>query len=297
VNLSSMAGDAGQLEPIPADATVRELARAIREHMAVPIASQNLILKGELITDPTLKLSDVFGPVEVADLMVVKRALTEEEHAELYANLIRATTVGDAAEVAELLKEGARLQPVAPEPATKDDKEEAMAEDSDDYDADPCIRSSASSSNCGGLSPLMMASALKNEAIATQLREKGAEEPDLLPRSNSLASAFAALDLLDVVRHLAGGADVNTTLERGQGIRATSRGTPLHACCAMHRQPGAYEVAQLIIKMKADMSKGDAEGDTPLAHAKYFGASQIFQLLESNGAVVAGPYYCMFGRR
>lgn len=312
VNLLSMAGDAGQLDPIPLDATVRELAHAIRDKMAVPIAAQNLLLNGDLITDPALKLNDLFGLVEVVDIMVVRRALTEEEHSELYANLIRATTGGDIAEVTELLKEGARLEPTRPETETELAEEHKTAEDSDsnsecsDYEYDGIreyddIRRSVGNKHhlgCGRmrLSPMMMAVATQNHIVAQMLRSKGAPEPDMTPQSESLAKAFATEDFAEVVRHVAAGADLQTKLRRGEGIRATSSGVPLHACCAMHRLPGAYEVAQLLIKMKADTSQGDSEGDTPLAHAKYFGAKDIFSLLESNGAVVAGPYYSMFGR-
>lgn len=298
VNLTSMAGDSGQLDPIPLDATVRELAHAIREKMAVPIAAQNLIWNGELITDPSLKLEDLFGFVETADIMVVRRALTEQEHSELYANLIRATTGGDAGEVVELLKEGARLEPTRPDTETEPAEEHKTAEHSDhDYfDDRPTPGPAEHTQLCGGLSPMMMAVAMQNHAIAQMLRDKGAPEPDMKPQSESLAKAFAAYDFAEVVRHVAGGADLQTKLRRGEGIFATSSGVPLHACCALHGVPGSYEVAQLLIKMKADTSQGDSEGDTPLAHAKYFGAKDIFKLLESNGAVVAGPYFSMFGR-
>lgn len=303
INLTSMVGDAGQLDPIPLDATVRELAHAVRDKMAVPIAAQNLIWNGELITDPSLKLEDLFGFVETADIMVVRRALTEEEHSELYANLVRATTGGNTAEVVELLKEGARLEPIRPDIGTEPEEEHKTAEDSEAnetaqfFEDRPTPGPAEKNQQCGGLSPMMMAVAMQNHAIAEMLRDRGAPEPDMKSQSESLAKAFAAGDFADVVRHVAGGADLQTKLRRGEGIRATSSGVPLHACCAMHREPGSYEVAQLLIKMKADTSQGDSEGDTPLAHAQYFGAKDIFELLESNGAVVAGPYYSMFGRR
>jgi len=46
-----------------------------------------------------------------------------------------------------------------------------------------------------------------------------------------------------------------------------------------------------LIKKGADLAAGDAEGDTPLAHARYFGAKEIYQVLEGNGAELGGPFY------
>lgn len=289
INLASMAGEAGQLAPLPADASVCELARAVRKHMSVPIAAQNLIFKGELITDPTQKLVDLFGPVDIADIMVVKRALTEEEHAELYSNLVRAAAGGDSIEVSELLEEGARVEPSTPE--SNPDKP-TKSKCPDDSDSDISVDEPVSLS----LTPMMMAAAMKNDDLAKMLRERGAREPEMQPETASLAQAFRDHNFDEVVRHLAGGADVNTKLCRGEGISSTSYGVPLHACCALHRIPGAYEVAQLLINMKADTAQGDSEGDTPLAHARYFGAKEIYDVLENNGAVMGGPYYRMFGR-
>lgn len=71
----------------------------------------------------------------------------------------------------------------------------------------------------------------------------------------------------------------------------------MHACAAMHMKPGAYEVAQLLIRKKANLAAGDSEGDSPLAHARYFRAAELFHLLQGHGAKIAGPYYSRFGER
>merc|ERR1712130_1069697 len=76
--------------------------------------------------------------------------------------------------------------------------------------------------------------------------------------------------------------------------REASFGTYLHACAAMHRLPGAYETAQLLICLRADLNAGDAEGDSPLAHARYFEAHELHALFKGRGAKLEGPYYGRF---
>lgn len=148
---------------------------------------------------------------------------------------------------------------------------------------------------CGGITPLMMALAVGDSIIEKDLRTCGAKEVDMTPHHISIAAAFSQRDFPDVVKHIAAGADVNVQLSRGEGVEASETGSPLHACCALHRVPGSYEVAQLLIKKKADLGAGDAEGDTPLSHAKYFHAPEMFHLMQGNGAKVAGPYYNRLG--
>ena len=36
---------------------------------------------------------------------------------------------------------------------------------------------------------------------------------------------------------------------------------------------------------------GDSEGDTPLAHARYFNAPDLYKLYDGSGATLAGPFY------
>merc|ERR1719152_659838 len=101
-----------------------------------------------------------------------------------------------------------------------------------------------------------------------------------------LGTAFRLNNFVEIVRCIAAGGDVNTRLLRGEGIRDTSRGTPLHACCAMStsRPREAIVLAYLLIAKKANVQAGDGEGDTPLAHAKYFKADAMYQHLERSGA-------------
>ncbi|CAK9014141.1 Gamma-aminobutyric acid receptor subunit theta [Durusdinium trenchii] len=144
---------------------------------------------------------------------------------------------------------------------------------------------------CGGLSPLLMALATGREELARDFRQIGAAEPDLVPKTPSLRAAVTQLNIADITRHLMAGADPDTQLQRGEGIRATESGTLLHACAANHKVPGIYEIAQLLIHKKANLDAGDSEGDTPLAHARYFNAPELFKLYSGSGASIAGPFY------
>jgi hypothetical protein len=334
ISLMSMSGEATQLPPMEQNAFVRDLAVAVREELQVPIATQNLLWEGDLITDPSVKLVDIFGAVETAEVMVVRRPLTHEEKVELYVEVVRAVAGGSVPSTKELLKEGAHVEPPVESPEEQADKpkkkfkvmdsdEERDTIDSGEEGEEPTEsldtqkrkldtfqedmhKTSGESQTiptklpCGSITPLMMALAVGNDELVQLMRDSGAAEPDMKPTTNSLAEALGRMsnneDFAEIVRHLAAGADVNTELRRGEGIRATGRGRPLHACCALKSHEGAYETAQLLITLGADMSLGDQEGDTPLAHAKYFGATEIFALYERNGAMVGGPFYRMFGR-
>jgi len=159
--------------------------------------------------------------------------------------------------------------------------------------ADPSMKQQ--SAPCGGITPLMMALAADDQDMTRDLRECGAEEPDMTPSHPTIVGAFEARDFVDIVRHLAAGADVDTKLRRGQGVQDSAFGTPLHALAALHRKPGAYELTQLLVRKGANLDAPDAEGDSPLAHARYFGASKLVQLLQGLGAETKGPYYARFG--
>jgi hypothetical protein len=229
----------------------------------------NLLNGGELLTDLSLSMADVFGDDGTAiDLMVVRRTLTDAEQKELDKQLIKNAASGAMKDMEESLTEGARVDP--------------------------------ETSPCGNLTALMMALAAGDAVICRKLRQAGAKEPDMRPRI-TMPEAFAKRDFAEIARCVAAGSDANTRLKRGQGISATNSGTPLHACCANCRDPGSTEIAQLLINKRADLQAGDAEGDTPLAHAKYFGAQELFDILKNNGAQIGGPYYrstdAFFGRR
>jgi len=186
------------------------------------------------------------------------------------------------------------------------------SEDSEDPEADFVDRGTRSAGTGRNwpmdMTPLLMAIVAGDEDLAKDLRALGAKEPDLKPKHQRLPDAFRARDFADVVRHIAGGADVNTRLYRGFGVQDTEEGRPLHACAAMSHMPGSLEVAQLLLRKRADVSIGDAEGDNALAHARYFGeqfqrrgldssgARELYRLLEGHGAKLEGPFYRRFGR-
>mmetsp|Transcript_52888 Transcript_52888/g.113366 ORF Transcript_52888/g.113366 Transcript_52888/m.113366 type:complete len:370 (-) Transcript_52888:272-1381(-) len=150
---------------------------------------------------------------------------------------------------------------------------------------------------CGGLSPLLVALVAGHDEIASDFRQLGAEDVNLKPSATTdLTAAFACRDFPDIVKHIAQGADLNMRMVRNLAhvTWATNVCTPLHACVALHKMPGAYEVAQLLVKLGADMNAGDAEGDSPLAHTRYFGAHEMHDLYLSKGAKLVGPYYDRF---
>jgi len=244
---------------------VHDLALSVRKHVGIPLCSMKLLKDGEVLTDLSLALLGVFGgDVVNVDIMAVRRQLSEDEQAELDKGLVRSAAAGDQDDLEEYMSEGAQLNP-----------------------EENC---------CGGLSALMVAIAAGNDDVCKKLRQKGAAEPNLAAKTVSIQKAFASNNFVEVACRIAAGDDVNARLSRGQGIQATSSGTPLHACCAMHNLPGSTEMAQLLIKKGANLAAGDAEGDNPLAHAKYFGADELYQVLERNGAELRGPWYTGFGR-
>jgi len=150
---------------------------------------------------------------------------------------------------------------------------------------------------CGGLTPLLVALAAGHQELAGDFRQLGAKEADLEPSAaGGLPEAFARKDFPDVARHLARGTDLNVRMQTRTGglALASSYGVPLHVCAALHRLPGAFETAQLLVRLRADLNAGDAEGDSPLAHARYYGAREIHALYEGSGALLLGPFY---GRR
>lgn len=297
VSLLSMSGESTALRSYPADATkVFDLAVSVREHTGIPVSAMKLLWEAELLTDLTKTLQEVFGTETEVELTVVRRQVSTEEQEELNRRLLRAVASGQQQQVTEMLKEGAlpfaepeAKEAVVPAEGTTEGKGEEVAEEKAATPTAP-----AAPMGCSGLSPLMLAVTAGDDELATALRAAGAPEPEMKPRTASMPEAFEEGDVVDVVRHLAAGADVDTQLRNGQGIRDTSWGYPLHACCAMNCF-GTYELAQLLIRKKADMNKGDREGDSPLAHARYFHAKELKDLLEGQGAKVQGPFYRNFG--
>lgn len=272
VTVVNMAGDRLQLPPLLGTGKVQDLAFSVRKHAGIPLCAMKLLKDAEILTDLSMPLTDVFGAFDHEqatkdiELMVVRRQLSEGEVAELDRGLVRSAAEGKIEAMQEYLVEGAKVDP----------------------EKNPC----------GGVSAFMVALASGDERLCEKLRQVGAAESDMVPTTNSIQEAFTSNNFVEVLRRISAGDSVNAKLSRGQGVQASSSGTPLHACCAMHKIPGATEVAQLLIRKRADLAAGDAEGDTPLAHAKYFCANELFQILESNGAELGGPFYQyrFFGR-
>jgi ankyrin repeat protein len=264
INIVSMAGNQCSPGPLQPQQSLLDLKKQIRSCWGIPVSQQVLLHDVNVIADDTQHLSVALGGGTEHTLTCVAKARTDKEQEDLDAELLIAAARGDRSQVVELLSEEAHL-----DPEWKDEESEE------------------------GLTPnaLLLSIAAGDEEMATLLRKNGAKEPHLSPSTKSLPDAFEAGDLADVARHIAAGADVNVRLGRGQGIAATSSGTPLHACCAMHRQRGALEIAQVLVRRGADLAAGDGEGDTPLAHAKYFNARNVFDMLKDAGAMVDGPFY------
>lgn len=160
---------------------------------------------------------------------------------------------------------------------------------------------------CGGLTPLLVARLAGHEELTRDFIQLGAHDVNLQPcKTSDMKEAFACRDFVEIMGHAAKGADLNVRMARGRGVPGAldvwsiwpgsdaTFGTPLHALAAMHALPGAYETAQLLIKLRADLNAADTEGDTPLAHARYFRAQALHELYSGKGAKLSGPYYRRF---
>ena len=85
----------------------------------------------------------------------------------------------------------------------------------------------------------------------------------------------------------------NATLERGKcALNDTESASLLHLAVQLHQQSGGCELTAALLGLGADPNAPDEEGDTPLAHARYFGARGVIcDLLRDFGASVRGPYF------
>jgi len=266
---------------------------AVKQQWGMPFVAQRFILDGTLlVADDSTEVGVALAPVRdsdceeatltssttrtaephVVELSVVRAVLPPEVQLQIDRMLLIATASGDHEAMAGALAEGASVNCVAAhvDAASPMKKAELMRSLPD---------------------PLLIALAARDEAAAMILRDAGATEPDTQPKMATLGQAFRKADLSDVARHLVHGASPNLRLHLGEGIRDTAHGTPLHACCAMHHLDGAAAIAALLCRLGADAAARDAEGDSPLAHARYFGANEVYDVLKANGAQVQGPYY------
>jgi len=200
-----------------------------------------------------------------------------------------------------------QADPPTSEPADDDDNNDDDDDDADDESGTEEDSASGAEDNgnrtddgafhpCGGLSPLLVALVAGHGELANDFRQLGASEVSITPSAtSSIKEAFARKDFPEVAKHMAQGADLNILMARGRLAGALDVwsmwpgsepmfATPLHACVAMHTLPGAYETAQLLIKLGADLNAGDAQGDSPLAHTRYFRANEMYELYLHEGA-------------
>mmetsp|Transcript_7644 Transcript_7644/g.27996 ORF Transcript_7644/g.27996 Transcript_7644/m.27996 type:complete len:333 (-) Transcript_7644:268-1266(-) len=276
VAVTLLSGD--RLEPLEfaADAPVRDLKAAVKERWGMPVAAQRLVFGTQVIDAEEAEHIGIALLTAVAaeegehqellqnedaviELNCVRTTIPEEEQKRLDRALLVASGEGDLACMRLLLSEGASAEGHPPAPT-----------------------------------PLLLALAARDEPAAALLRGAGAPvlaAAELRPTASGLANAFVRSDLTEVVHQLASGADPNLRLQRGEGLWDTSSGAPLHACCSLHAKPEAAAVVALLCRLRADLDAKDAEGDSPLSHARYFGAEAIYEVLERQGAKLEGPYY------
>jgi hypothetical protein len=271
----SLSGDRVVLPTLPACAKMRELRELVKDAWKMPLVSQRFLIDGEIINAADAdEVAVVFhdylpaAETEVLELCCVRTALAPEEQEAVNNLLLLATASGDIEKMREALSEGA-------EPNCR------ILEDS----------GGGSYTSKGYPPPLLFAQAAGDQDAIQLLKDANAETPQVAKNAPTFSSAFRVRDLTSIIDFLGKRCDPNIRLHRGEGVQDTDSGTPLHALCAMHRVPGSAAVVQLLLRLRADPDSKDAEGDSPLAHAKYFGAKEIHAILQSHGAKLGGPYY------
>lgn len=278
--VTNINGDCLEFRPLPAETPLLAIKQAVKERWHMPLGTQRFVVAERCIQASDAEpISRAFaspqprhhcskevdeGPedkeeVSRIEVGVVRTELPMEDQLRMDGLLACATARGDHAEMEIALAEGARPAGL---PGDK------------------------------SMTPLMLALAAQDAHAVALLRDAGAnDEACMRPKTATIGHALRAGDLADVVRHLANGVDPNVRLPQGQGIRDTSSGTPLHACCALHRLPNVTALVQLLLQLGADPIAPDGEGDSPLAHARYFGADEVYKVLQRHGAKIQGPYY------
>ncbi len=85
----------------------------------------------------------------------------------------------------------------------------------------------------------------------------------------------------------------NMRLRRGEGVEASEMGNPLHACAALSVTfpDCAYLLAQTLLGRGCDLDGKDSEGDSPLAHARFFNSERIYNLFRRKGGRLLGNYF------
>lgn len=278
VSIRGLAGQLLELPPFFASALISELKAEVRTAWGIPLGAQRFVLRDGTIVgeNGAQKLANVFNLPEggAVEVTCIRKELPPEDQIVVDLALLRAAATGSLVDVKDALAQGARPWGSAGQPS------DAIDPDEEERRQDAKARQA--------LTPLLFALAGRSDEVAKHLREAGAHEPDLKPKWQTLGRAFAAHDFADVARHLAHGAEPNKVLNRGEGIADTNWGTLLHACCAQHRQQCALPMVELLCRLGANINAGDSEGDSPLVHARYFGATEIYAALERHGAKFQG---------
>lgn len=273
VGVTTFSGERLELPRLATSASMQELHAAVKERFGIPAAAQQFVFNGAVLHgDPAHSLGKLFGLPKGGggkiELSCVRIPLPAEKQRAVNEILLLSAARGHCDSMATALADGALVNIGCP---GEEDR--------------------ARQSQPSGPTPLAFALALGDKAAAKLLRDAGAAELASEPRSGTLGGALGRGDIADAVRLLGQGADPNARLRRGEGVRDTDYGAPLHACCALHDKVGATALAELLCRMRADPAARDCEGDSALAHARYFGAGDVFDVLTAHGAKVEGPFY------
>mmetsp|Transcript_53826 Transcript_53826/g.99502 ORF Transcript_53826/g.99502 Transcript_53826/m.99502 type:complete len:366 (-) Transcript_53826:102-1199(-) len=289
-------GDRLELSPFPPHATFKALKLAVKAELAIPCIQQQFVVgSAKIEASDTDSISRVLAGSHqvnlasgVVELGLVRVLPAAQEQDKLDKVLLMATAAGDHDKMQEALLEGACSSCCAAGSLAReacDRTQEEVGEDGNALKVPIGL----------DFTPMLLATATSDSRAIALLRAHGAQEiPSMEARSRHIGIAFRYRDFADVVRFLCKGADPNTRLPRGLGVQDTNHGTLLHACCALHSAPGAAPLMELLLRGGASLDAPDAEGDPPLAHARYFGAHELYELLEAHGARLTGPYYTRF---
>jgi len=297
-------GDRLELPPLPGNATIRDLKVAIKQHLGIPCMQQQFVFgidkldaSDTELLHTALQTSGLTSPSAdtptTIELGLVCVRPPPHEQDKLDKDLLIATAAGQLARMEAALLEGASPGCCAAGCQVREASTPEKSQGIEDLNGGADVVQTLGAD----LTPLLLAAAARDEEAISLLGNYSSENlelPEMVPKSRHIGIAFRYRDFADVVRFLACGADPNTRLPRGLGVQDTNHGTLLHACCAMHTAPGAEALVELLLRLGANLEAPDAEGDPPLAHARYFGANDLYQVLQTHGARLTGPYYTRF---
>lgn len=303
VKIRALTGTLLVVGPLDGQLPLRELKAQVREEWKWPIALQRLVIGTEPIEgDDTQTIQAALGEAAMADCEVtcVRAASTPKEQEALNEHLLRAVAACNLAEVEECLLEGA-------DPGASFDGLTALLVAHAAYARRLLPRSSSEEESQPMQPHVFFQSA---EEVLTLLQHHATsssteQAQDQLPVqvagdfAGGLGTALMDQNFVQAVELIATGCNLNEVIKltpedrqtRGH-IFATAACGPLHMVSALHTQhKAALAVAILLIGSGADLMLEDEEGDTPLAHARYHGAEQIYEVLKAHGARIEGPYF------